>query len=363
MAITKPNGRREARGRGSYTFPGLTIQVERTETLIPAHENQCPCGFLFQLAGGELVVGGPRTVEPELTWRRSRDGGRTWYAAPSWPSFYVHQFDDGELLHVGTPGDPWLTRGDQPGAYRFPIYRSHDNGHTHAAESALISGVPQLAEDESEQWGRHVFAYVDHGLVTLRDGSLLATVLGKFAGDIKHRVFVIHSDDRGATWRYRASVAFDLNPTHTHRIEGFTEPDLLALPNGDVLCFMRTGGRYEGQHTALAVSRSADDGQSWSAPEPVADRGVLPKACRMSNGVLAVIYGRPGDWLAFSRDDGHTWIGHTCLNLGTQAWDCGNYDWIIEVAPDTLLAAYAETDRNDPRRSSILGTWVTVKPT
>ena len=158
-------------------------------------------------------------------------------------------------------------------------------------------------------------------------------------------------------------MAFDLNPTHTHRIEGFTEPDLLALPNGDVLCFMRTGGRYEGQHTALAVSRSADDGQSWSAPEPVADRGVLPKACRMSNGVLAVIYGRPGDWLAFSRDDGHTWIGHTCLNLGTQAWDCGNYDWIVEVAPDTLLAAYAETDRNDPRRSSILGTWVTVKPT
>ena len=114
MAITKPNGRREARGRGSYTFPGLTIQVERTETLIPAHENQCPCGFLFQLAGGELVVGGPRTVEPELTWRRSRDGGRTWYAAPSWPSFYVHQFDDGELLHVGTPAIPGSRAATSP---------------------------------------------------------------------------------------------------------------------------------------------------------------------------------------------------------------------------------------------------------
>ena len=44
-------------------------------------------------------------------------------------------------------------------------------------------------------------------------------------------------------------------------------------------------------------------------------------------------------------------------------WDCGNYDWVVEVAPDTLLAAYAETDRNDPRRSAILGTWITVKPT
>ena len=119
MAITKPNGRREALGRGSYTFPGLRVQVERTETLIPAHENQCPCGFLFQLADGELVVGGPRTVEPELTWRRSRDGGETWYAAPAWPSFYVHQFDDGELLHVGTPGNPWLVRGDGPAPIAF----------------------------------------------------------------------------------------------------------------------------------------------------------------------------------------------------------------------------------------------------
>ena len=323
------NGRREARGRGSYTFPGLTIQVERTETLIPAHENQCPCGFLFQLAGGELVVGGPRTIEPELTWRRSRDGGRTWYAAPSWPSFYVHQFDDGELLHVGTPGDPWLTRGDEPGAYRFPIYRSHDNGHTHAAESALISGVPQLAEDESEQWGRHVFAYVDHGLVTLRDGSLLATVLGKFAAISSTGCSSFTrttAASPGAT--VRAWPSTSTRPTRT--ASRVSPSRLLALPNGDVLCFMRTGGRYEGQHTALAVSRSADDGQSWSAPEPVADRGVLPKACRMSNGVLAVIYGRPGDWLAFSRDDGHTWIGHTCLNLGTQAWDCGNYDWIVE---------------------------------
>ena len=35
MAITKPNGRREARGRGSYTYPGLTIQVERDRDADP----------------------------------------------------------------------------------------------------------------------------------------------------------------------------------------------------------------------------------------------------------------------------------------------------------------------------------------
>ena len=205
MAITKPNGRREARGRGSYTFPGLGVQVERTETLIPAHQNQCPCGFLFQLANGELVVGGPRTVEPELTWRRSRDGGRTWYAAPSWPSFYVHQFDDGELLHVGTPGDPWLTRGDQPGRLSLSdLSLTRQRPHARRRIRADLRC--------SRAGGRRKRAM---GTARLRpmwttvssccgDGSLLATVLGKFAGDIKHRVFVIQSDDRGATWRYRS---------------------------------------------------------------------------------------------------------------------------------------------------------------
>ncbi len=363
MAITKPNGEREARCRGTYEFPGLSVQVEQTVSLIPAQERQCPAGFLFQLANGELVVGGVRSKEPEPTWRRSRDGGRTLYEAPAWPTYHVHQFADGELLHLGPQGDPWLIKSDTPGKYLTTAYRSSDGGLTHTAESVPLLDVPALKEEEDLHWGSHVHAYVDHAIVELRDGSLLATVLGQLASDHKDRVFVIRSDDRGETWRYRATVAFDLTKTDEHYIEGFTEPDLIALAGGELLCFMRTGGKYDGRHTPLALSRSIDDGLSWSAPVPIADRGVLPKACEMSNGVLAVIYGRPGDWLAFSLDKGHSWFGHTCINLGTQAWDCGSYDWVVEVAPDTLLAAYGETDRNDPRRSSILGTYLTVKPT
>ena len=144
------------------------------------------------------------------------------------------------------------------------------------------------------------------------------------------------------------------------RIEGFDEPALLTLPSGEVLCFMRSGGRYDGRHSPLYLSRSSDDGRTWGVADPIADRGVWPNACRMANGVLAVIYGRPGDWLAFSLDDGHSWIGHFCLHLGPQPWDCGSYDWVEEVAPDILLAAYGRTDPNNPRMSEVSGTYLTV---
>ncbi len=364
MASTKPSGAREARCRGHYELPGLEVQVEDTVTIVPAQTWQCPCGFLFPLASGELVAGGVRSLEPEPTWRRSRDGGRTWAPAPAWPTYHVHQFADGELLHLaGTSGDPWLQKTDAAGVYTATAYRSTDGGETHTGESVPLFDIPPLAEEDSDQWGHHVHAYVDHGLLALGDGSLLATVLGLFATDIRGRVFVIRSDDRGKTWRYRATVAFDLNKSDVHRLGGFSEPDLLRLPSGELLCFMRTGGTYDGRYTPLYLSRSIDDGRTWSAPDPIADRGVLPKACLMSNGVLAVIYGRPGDWLAFSLDEGHTWTGHFCLHLGPQAWDCGSYDWLVEVAPDTLLAAYGQTDPNDPRSSAVLGTFVTVKRT
>ena len=81
----------------------------------------------------------------------------------------------------------------------------------------------------------------------------------------------------------------------------------------------------------------------------------------MGNGILAVAYGRPGDWLAFSVDEGHHWIGHFNFYHGPQPLDAANYNWVEEVAPDTLLVAYARTDFEDLRQSGILGTYLRVR--
>ena len=116
------------------------------------------------------------------------------------------------------------------------------------------------------------------------------------------------------TWEYLATVAYDPEVG----LESFCEADLLALPDGEILCFMRTGGSG-GKHTPLYLSRSKDDGKSWSKPEPIADRGVWPNACRMKSGILACTYGRPDNWLCFSTDEGKTWTGHFCFTRGLRA--------------------------------------------
>ena len=248
-----------------------------------------------------------------FTSRRSSDGGQTWRDAPTWPTWCAYQFPDGELIQVHSH---FLTDTDQEGVYETVLDRSMDNGYTYQRETVQLIGVPTLAPEINKP-GRP--RYVDHSIVALRDGSLLAGALAKFASDRqpKERSFVVRSTDRGRTWHYVSTVAFDLTPGDARRLDGHADP--------------------------------------------IADRGVFPTSCLMSNGVLVVSYGRPGDWLAFSLDMGHTWIGHFCLRQGPQHTDCSFYDAVAEVSPDTLLVAYGCTDPNDSWQAELLGTFITVK--
>ncbi|MBA7643208.1 hypothetical protein ES703_50927 [subsurface metagenome] len=363
--------------QNDYKTDEFEVLIGKTQVIIPKQRRRCPCGFLFKLLNGELVVGGamsgidwPTEKDPmfsgpisqALSWRRSKDGGRTWGETPSWPTYAPYQFPDGEIIEIS--GRWWQVDASQHNVYNVALFRSTDNGYTFEKERVSLFGVPKLAEMSRfwfSDWDR--YANANHQIVELHNGSLLASAQGRFESDIKERTFVIQSNDRGKIWNYLSTVAFDLTKNGI-RSEGFDEPNLLVLPNGDILCFMRSGGRGAriARCGSLYMSRSKDNGQTWSHADPIADRGVYPTACLMENGIIAVIYGRPGDWLTFSLDQGKTWIGHFCFNQGPVAHDCGNYDWIEEVAPDTLLAIYSQTDPNDCMKSEIMGTYFTVKP-
>ena len=357
--------------RGYYQLPGLEVQVGETQVLIPSHRTPGPIGYLFKLANGEIVTGtclgweghGEEWADcgADLpSWRRSQDGARTWRDTPAWPSYNGCQLPDGEIVHLGS-GE--LEETGEQGVYTTGLARSTDNGYTHQSETATLVDVPELAKGEDGFGKHHLVGVVDHAVVQLEDGSLLAALYGKFTTDVKYRSFVAHSVDRGETWHYLSTVAFDLTAGNQHRMESFCEPDLLLLPGGEILCFMRTGGTYNSTFSPLYMSRSIDGGKSWSHADPIADRGVWPNACLMENGVIAVTCGRTGDWLAFSLDQGHSWIGHFCFYRGPQAYDACNYDSVEEVEPDTLLVAYARTDINDSGQSEILGTRIEVKRT
>ena len=352
--------------KGYYEYPGLIIEVGETYALTPSCVNECPAAFLFALANGDVVVGSRACMKDNEdiggmgawpTWKHSINAGKTrfagakgsWENMPPWPSYAACQLPDGEIVSLGRSH---LRETDRPGTYTLRVYRSTDDGHTHQGETATMVDLPKLHPDRT---------WVDHSVAILQDGTLLAALQGCFENDVKTRTFVMRSRDRGGTWQYLSTVAFDLDPGTDRRMDGFCEPYLLVLSSGEILCFMRSGGTCNATFTPLYLSRSIDDGQNWSHADEIADRGVWPNACRMANGILALAYGRPGDWLAFSIDEGHHWIGHFNFYHGPQSLDAANYNWVEEVAPDILLVAYSRTDFEDIRQSEILGTYLRVR--
>jgi hypothetical protein len=326
--------------------PELDVELGQTRVIVPGAKYVS----MFKFADGSLAVDG----------KRSADAGKTWHAGPG---FHVgaYQFPDGEIIQLGFHSK----RTDRDGRFTIPLTRSTNSGQTTKSETALFC-VPDAAGGTGDDGKPYEGPLADHAIVQLRDGSLLASMYGQFKSDrvliptmpeawqcFKYRTFVVRSTNRGRTWDYLATVAYDPEVG----LESFCEADLLVLPGGDILCFMRTGGSG-GQHTPLYLSRSADDGKTWSKPEPMADRGVWPNACLMQSGILACTYGRPGNWLTFSFDEGHTWTGHFCFYDGRTT----SYNSVEEVAPDVLLVVYDRHQLDDSGNTQwqTVGTTVTV---
>lgn len=329
--------------------PGMEIELGSTEVIVPGRQYVS----MFKLSIGDLIVGN----------QRSSDGGKIWQPAAVGFGRNSCQLPDGEILSLGFQTAP----ADRPGVFKVSMIVSRDQAKTKAVETALLN-IPEGTGGTDDCGKPFPGPVCDHAIVALRDGSLLAAMYGYFKTDTvlcptfakwklyKYRTFVIRSTDRGRTWDYLATVAYD----PTVGLESFCEPDLLVLPGGDVLCFMRTGGSG-GKYTPLYLSRSTDDGRSWSKPLPIADRGVWPTACRMHSGVLVCTYGRPDNWLAFSLDEGKTWVGHFCFYRGPTT----SYNSVAEVAPDTLLVVYdrrGNASDGKPQPETV-GLRVTVKRT
>ncbi len=329
--------------------PGLDIGYGPTRVIVP----DAIYVSLFKFADGRIAVDG----------KRSADSGDTWQQGPAFHTG-AYQFPDGEIIQLG-----FHTKAtEREGFFTTSLIRSTDQGKTTQADTAVLH-IPEAAGGTGDDGKPYEGPLVDHAIVGLRDGSLLAAMYGQFKTDrvpvptmpaewqcFKYRTFVVRSADRGKTWQHLSTVAYDPKIG----LESFCEADLLRTPGGDVLCFMRTGGSG-GKHTPLYLSRSSDDGRTWGKPQPIADRGVWPNACLMQSGILACTYGRPGNWLMFSLDEGHTWTAPHCFYSGPTT----SYNSVEEVAPGRLLVVYdrQQLDDGGNLRRETVGTTVTVDRT
>ena len=199
-------------------------------------------------------------------------------------------------------------------------------------------------------------------MVQLADGRILAHALARSNTPDKQKAtnsLFYASDDDGRTWSF-FSAFVDLS----------SEPHLMEVEPGRMLAALRyqrdkrpadpanlaTGydaelwGEFAHhqnpwgkptdigvrifQHTALSASR--DGGRTWSKPRVVT--GLLQQSAslnRLSDGTLALIFGRPGQRLMLSYDEGETWA-----KVVYQLHDDGEYARAVVLQDDTLVVVH-----------------------
>ncbi len=276
--------------------------------------------------------------------KRSTDGGKTWQECDVLPHTAT-QLSDGTIMAIG--GGP-----DRIG--RFTLLTSQDGWKTVQTTNATM----HLPQAEVRQ-GRMRIG-LDHGLLELDDGTLLATGHGYFEGDMEHedytpgfmieenfhkaRAILLESSDRGENWQLRATIAN--YPSFTR--EGCDEPDIVLLPNGDLFCAMRTGlcGYQDERHLydePVFIAWSRCLGKSWSDFEKVyvGDKlitGIFPRIVLLDNGVLAFLRSRPHTSVVFNPDGtGRVWTDEIQFDE-----EYGAMNALRQIGPNELLAVYVD---------------------
>lgn len=265
---------------------------------------------------------------PVAGMKISADGGKSWSIYVKNEDFTLMQIvrmSNGDLLGMAFST---YYNADDITKVICHVWRSTDNGITWTSKQSTL------------QLGGNAYRYsaVDRGgfifhrtLMLMPDGSLRATVYGKYDTDNRYRMLWISSKDEGVTWKEESTICSD----ETIGKNGPCEPVVARCKDGTLLCIFRVG-----DNEAMYQCRSKDDGATWSTPEnlpgvdPSETYSVDPDLCLMSNGVLALSYGRPEVQMLFSIDgSGYSWSNHTTIYTDTSS--C--YTGIREIAPNRLL--------------------------
>jgi hypothetical protein len=181
-----------------------------------------------------------------------------------------------------------------------------------------------------------------------------------FDGTPRYAPIFLRSMDEGHTWnmvsaiRYQGDVQAD--PPAEKR-DGFTEPDYNFRPDGSIICLMRTMDGHG--HGPLFLTRSADQGRTWSRPVVFDSFGKMPQLLTLDNGVTLATYGAsggPGYFVVRATCDpsGLVWGNPIRTPVSPPepgAWDtCGHTEM---VALDDHRAVMVYSDFNFPDASNI----------
>lgn len=155
-------------------------------------------------------------------------------------------------------------------------------------------------------------------------------------------------------------LVYDNPRPHVHSRHGYF-PGLVQLPSGELLAFFMIAEAFEAPNGTTWISRSADEGKTWTLQGPLYDKSVVGfettdslKPCLLRDGTLVAAGYRfhrhdleqaisipetggiqPGDDIvSFSSDEGRTWTVPAIIER--------NYPELFEISGPTI-----ETESGD----------------
>ena len=147
----------------------------------------------------------------------------------------------------------------------------------------------------------------------LPDGVLGAIACGQNPDCYDHYngvVYFLESTDEGKTWKKRSVIAKSEKLPYGYSGDGH-EVSLARTLDNTLICVMRMDMSINPNVATpicdAMLSISKDNGHSWCEPFPVADSSVTPHVISLENGVVVLVYGRPGVHFKYSVDNGKTW--------------------------------------------------------
>ena len=311
-----PSAKQVTLVRDAGYFPVLTLLGEREVIAV--------------LRGGAGHVG----LGGRLELVRSRDGGATWLP----PTIIADSDRDDRNPSVGVTSDGTLVvayhhQGSYTAEGRYDrklgiidtrIIRSHDGGHSWERPRQL---------DFAPLNGRSPYG----PMVNFPDGTIAMCIYGMPIGDDRpwevseYATYLLRSADGGVTWGDPSLVA-----------PGFGEVAHMRFPDGELLAGLRSTTKSPN----IWVSRSDDDGRTWSPPLIATDPSEHPADLTLlSDGWVLLAYGHRhppfGVQGMISRDRGKTWERDRKLiyNDDRPGGDCG-YASTVRFPDGTLLTAY-----------------------
>ena len=207
-----------------------------------------------------------------------------------------------------------------------------------------------------------VVNYVDHDLPTLAGGYANSTPAGE-----RPLAAVLRSTDQGEHWTVWREVPFgdqvidvgDSVPASVpqpqqdgRRRHWVYRAHMNVMPDGSWVVMTRCcrDPKRWTDHAVLFLTRSTDQGLTWTRLEPIRPYSLNPSGAVLANGIGVRKYGRPGHYLTFCADGrGERW-GNDVVLIGREREHdqdtCNNNNFVV-TGPDRLIIAYSDFGYKD----------------